>query len=452
MKDTLITTELKDNYYRTLDFIAIDFETAKTKDRFPCQIGIAIVKNGILEECFSRYIQPPGNEYDAVCSAVHGINKNVTADAPLFPSVWNEIKHYFENAFIVAHNAAFDISVLNKAIQYYELDFPNIKGYACTCDIYDKLKLNEACALYDIQIDNHHDAKCDSMMCAELYLKYVNNVEPKHSIDEVRVENGRKSKFPLFEGHDKICGDLLLKDLSCADPNNPFYDRKVVITGVFDCDRKKLAAKLKSMGADIDVSITKRTHYVVIGKDPGPGKIQKIDKLIHDGYPIKALYQNDLDNIFSGKYEGYCMEKEVKKNLKLTYEHYVKHHITFPDDCSNIIASKELFFGKGFEGDFNVFNQITGNLGAAGDNICIYPETNICVLSNSTLQKLRDGVSDETIEYIENFYNSNKSIEFALTFLSEQEILDFCKVRCDKCKDSVTLDLYNRYINSIVKV
>lgn len=449
MKDTLITTDLKDNYYRTLDFIAIDFETAKIRERMPCQIGVTIVKDGVIEDSFSRYIQPPDNEYDTACFAVHGINKNVTADAPLFPSVWNEIKHYFENAFIVAHNAAFDISVLNKAIQYYELDIPNIKGYACTCDIYDKLKLNEACALYDIQIDNHHDAKCDSMMCAELYLKYVNNIEPNHSIDEVRIESERDSKFPLFEGHDKICGDLLVKDLSCADPKNPFYDRKVVITGVFNCDRKKLAAKLKSMGADIDTSITRKTHYVVIGNDPGPAKMQKIDKLIHDGYPIRPLYQDDLDNILSGKYEGYYIEKKIKKNLKLSYEHYIRHHITFSDDCYNIIASKELFFGKGFAGDFNVFNQITGNLGAAGDNICIYPETNICVLSNSTIQKLMDGVSDETIKYIENYYNSSKSIEFTYTFLSEQEILDFCKTRCDRCNDSVTMDLYYRYIDSM---
>ena len=449
MKDTLITTDLKDNYYRTLDFIAIDFETAKIKERMPCQIGITIVKNGIIEDSFSRYIQPPGNEYDTACFAVHGINKDVTAHAPLFPTVWNEIKHYFEGAFIVTHNATFDISVLNKVIQYYELDIPNIKGYACTCDIYDRLKLNEACALYGIQIDNHHDAKCDSMMCAELYLKYVNDIEPNHSIDEVKIEYERDSKFPLFEGHDKICGDLLVKDLSCADPKNPFYDRKVVITGVFNCDRKKLAAKLKSMGADIDVSITRKTHYVVIGNEPGPAKMQKIDKLIHDGYPIRPLYQNDLDNILSGKYEGYYMEKKIRKNLKLSYEHYIRHHITFSDDCYNIIASKELFFGKGFAGDFNVFNQITGNLGAAGDNICIYPETNICVLSNSTIQKLMDGVSDETIKYIENYYNSSKSIEFTYTFLSEQEILDFCKTRCDRCNDSVTMDLYYRYIDSM---
>lgn len=36
-------------------------------------------------------------------------------------------------------------------------------------------------------------------------------------------------------------GDILRKDLSQADPNNPFYDRKVVITGEFSLERKEIA-------------------------------------------------------------------------------------------------------------------------------------------------------------------------------------------------------------------
>lgn len=449
--NTLITTELKNNYFKTLNFIAIDFETAKVKDRLPCQIGITVVKNGEIITSFSRLIQPPGNSYDETCVRVHHITEQDTINAPSFPEIWDEIKIFFDGNFIISHNASFDISVLNNAIQYYNLEVPNIIGYACTCDIYNRLKLNEVCAMFDISCENHHEALFDSKMCAQIYLNYVNNVSPAHTIEDVRDPNIREPKMPQFKGHDKICGDLLIKDLSNADPTNPFYNRKVVITGIFKYERKALAKRIKSMGADIDSNITKKTHFVIIGEEPGPAKIQKINKLTHDGYHIKKIYQEDLDNIFSGKYEEYHVNIEAKKNIKLTYEHYLKHHLTFPND-KNIIASKELFFGKGFAGDYNIFNQITGNLGAAGDNICIYPETNICVLSNSTIQKLIDGVSDETIEYIENFYNSNKSIEFSLTFLSEQEILDFCKIRCDKCKDYVTLDLYNRYIDSIVKV
>lgn len=97
----------------------------------------------------------------------------------------------------------------------------------------------------------------------------------------------------------------------------------------------------------------------------------------------------------------------------------------------NVIASKELFYGKGFAGKFSLFNQMTGNLGAAGDDLSIYPDTNICVLSNQTISKLENGIKDETILYIQDFYNNNKSVKFDFKFISEQEILDFCKSRCE---------------------
>ena len=85
-------------------------------------------------------------------------------------------------------------------------------------------------------------------------------------------------------------GNILEKDLSVADENSPFYDRNIVITGVFRLERKEIAIFFRNrLGADINTSITKRTHFVLIGEDPGPSKIEKIDKLIHDGYNIRTL-------------------------------------------------------------------------------------------------------------------------------------------------------------------
>jgi DNA polymerase-3 subunit epsilon len=38
-----------------------------------------------------------------------------------FNEIWSEIKHYFENKNIVAHNTSTDISVLEKTLKYYNL-------------------------------------------------------------------------------------------------------------------------------------------------------------------------------------------------------------------------------------------------------------------------------------------------------------------------------------------
>ena len=112
---------LSDDSVRTLNFTAIDFETATMKNKYPCQIGIVVVRNGQIEESISRYIQPPSNLYDKRCISVHKITPDITKDEPEFPDVWNDIKQYFEDTVLVAHNASFDITVLENILNYYDI-------------------------------------------------------------------------------------------------------------------------------------------------------------------------------------------------------------------------------------------------------------------------------------------------------------------------------------------
>lgn len=433
----------KYNDFITNNFTAIDFETSTQKERFPCQIGITVVRNGIIEENFSRLIQPHNNEYSKSCIMVHHIMPQHTENEPLFPEVWNDIKQYFEGEFLVAHNASFDIDVLCKALDFYDIEKPEILGYACTCDIFNKKPLNVLCKEYAINL-NHHHAKSDSESCAKLYLCHINNTPKQQIVEEPKQAN--LFEDITFQDHTPLKGDLLKKDLSNADPNNPFYDRKVVITGVFNQDRKELATILKGMGADNDTAISKKTNFVLIGKDAGSSKIQKLDKLLHDGYSIKRLYQDDLDKILNGEWEGYHVHKENLKNLNLTFEHYLKH-LYNSKNVNNPIYGHELFVSNSILGRFDYFGQICGYVGAfVSDELC--PEIDMCVLSEKTLELLKQGKKDETILYIENYYNTHKAVVFDYRFISESAILDYIKKRIETCDDNVTKEYYDKYIES----
>lgn len=114
----------------------------------------------------------------------------------------------------------------------------------------------------------------------------------------------------IVDTYSQISGDLKQKDLTNADPNNPFYDKKVVITGVFNMDRNEMAARLKDMGADINGSISRKTNFVVVGEDAGPSKLQKIDTLKSQGNNIVVLHQDDIDKIFNGEWDDYLMKDE----------------------------------------------------------------------------------------------------------------------------------------------
>ena len=238
------------------------------------------------------------------------------------------------------------------------------------------------------------------------------------------------------------------KDLKNAfqSPENPFYDRKVVITGVFEIERKRLGQILKKMGADIDNAISKNTNFVLIGEDPGYSKLKKLEKLEHDGFKIRIIYEKDLQEIFSGNGLRYHTPKKNEKEIDLTISHYDNRHIVF-EGMTNVIAGKELFLDKGITGNRDCFSQIIGNLGAYC-NYRLDKETQVCILSMSTIANLRKGIKNEVIIEIQNYYNENKSNIFNYEFISEYEILEYCKRRCEVCGDKVTMRLYNEYVSS----
>lgn len=279
-----------------INFTAIDFETATT-NRMACQVGIVVVNNGVITEKYSSLIRPPSNSYDQQTINVHHILPEHTNECKRFDMVWCDIEKYFTNTTIVAHNAAFDQDVLFKNLEYYDLPTNNIGDFICTYNIYG-LGLHDLCLEFGIDSSGHHDALFDAECCAKFYLNHLNGVTPEQYKQDIVKENKKSNqKYINLKKHTPICGDILLKDLTNADPNNPFYDKKTIITGVFDIDRIELAQILKEMGADINTSVTKKTDIVVIGKEPGPKKIEKLEKLLIEGYEIAKIYQSELDDI-----------------------------------------------------------------------------------------------------------------------------------------------------------
>jgi len=266
-----------------ISFTAIDFETAVGARNSICQVGIAIVENGKIVKTISKLVQPPENKYSHWNIRVHGITPDMTEDTPFFSEVWNDIKPYIEDRQTVAHNAAFDTDCIYKTLNYYNIPVPNFSS-VCTYQL-TRQKLNIACQAYKIDLSSHHDAECDAVACAKLYLKILNNETPDYSI----VKEKPKGK------HTRLSGDILKQDLSNADPNNPFYDKKIVITGLFDTlDRIEIAEKLKKRGAKINTSISRRTDYLIKGRNAGYMKLIKVKELQANGSPILVIEEREL--------------------------------------------------------------------------------------------------------------------------------------------------------------
>ena len=111
------------------DFAAIDFETANNEPTSVCSVGIVVVRNGQLSRTFYSLIQPEPNYYTYWCSRVHGLSREDTDEAPIFPDVWRQVEPIVDGLPLVAHNARFDEGCLKAAFRCYQMDYPDYRFY-----------------------------------------------------------------------------------------------------------------------------------------------------------------------------------------------------------------------------------------------------------------------------------------------------------------------------------
>lgn len=159
-------------------YAVIDFETATYSRASACAVGIVTVEKGEIVEEFYSLIQPPQNHYYQQCIEVHGIQPSDTAEAPPFSEVYPEIANRLMGKTVVAHNEAFDRSVLKASAEHSNLPIDELelgRMWECTLKIYrakgfNPCRLSDCCTALDIELDHHH-ALSDARACAELYLR-----------------------------------------------------------------------------------------------------------------------------------------------------------------------------------------------------------------------------------------------------------------------------------------
>lgn len=270
-----------------INFTAFDVETASSASDSICQIGIVRVSNSVITEKYMFLVQPPENQYEYHNIKVHGITPNMTVDAPAFSEIWNKIAHLFDRTLVVAHNISFDVAKLEGTLNRYGIEVPQFNT-CCTMKQYNS-GLKEACIEKGIELYKHHDALVDAEACALLYLLCNSK--------EVPINADASSDY--FFSQKRIEKYDLIPNFEVEEKNNPFYKKKVVFTGDLDfIDRKEAAHALKLLGADVNTSISKKTDIVIIGKSPGPSKIEKINCLMSDGYNIEMMNQSEFEIVF----------------------------------------------------------------------------------------------------------------------------------------------------------
>ena len=106
---------------------------------------------------------------------------------------------------------------------------------------------------------------------------------------------------------------------------------------------------------------------------------------------------------------------------------------------------KYLYYKGEDSKEFFYLSQLIGNLGGCLEKE-ITTDTQLYILSDSTLKKLERGEKDDTILYIQKSYNNSKAVTFDLTFLSLSEVLSFICLFIGKFREKSTIELYEKYV------
>ncbi|MEG6584026.1 3'-5' exonuclease [Dendrosporobacter sp. 1207_IL3150] len=168
-----------------MNFVAIDFETANSSRSSACSVAVVTVENSKIVDSFYSLIKPSNLKFDYWNTRIHGITAEDVLNQPTFADIWDKLKPYLHNKTVIAHNAAFDISVLRSVITEYGLTAP-LFNHFCTVSMSKKVwpdsenfKLSTLAKRFDISFE-HHNALDDARVCATLALLAQDQVKAQN--------------------------------------------------------------------------------------------------------------------------------------------------------------------------------------------------------------------------------------------------------------------------------
>jgi len=170
-----------------MDFVTIDFETAKYSQESACSVGLVKYLNGKVEDTFYSLICPPSLYIRPDFTEIHGLTVDDVRDAPTFINLWDrDIKPFIGSLPLAAHNASFDMEVLTAVLEWYNLDVPELQ-YFCTLNLARNTWLGlksyslTSLAKHFRIFYNAHNALDDAMTCGKL----IQMSAEKYAADDV---------------------------------------------------------------------------------------------------------------------------------------------------------------------------------------------------------------------------------------------------------------------------
>jgi len=162
----------------SLNFTAIDFETANGKRASVCQIGVTKVENGEIVDSYCSMVTPPAGFRDFALRniEVHGIRPADIIGAPGWGETLSRLIDFAAGTPLVGHNVSFEKSVVKAACEAVGVTQPQFT-WGCSLKMARKhlpghasYSLGKISQELQLAAFSHHDAGEDATASAVLAL------------------------------------------------------------------------------------------------------------------------------------------------------------------------------------------------------------------------------------------------------------------------------------------
>lgn len=280
-------------------YTVIDLETTGLSPQFDEIIEFAAIKyrDGKQVDIFNTLVNP-GFSLDPFITDLTGITDEMLKCAPTVQDVIEDFVSFIGDDCVIGHNVGFDVNfIYDTSMKYLGKPFRN--DHINTVRFANKLlpdlphkTLTCICEHFCVPTTGSHRALKDCELVNEAYQQMIAMIDDRDAfISLFKPKNGNSWKV----------NDVIADPNYVASEDTEIYGKVFCFTGKLDqMPRKDACQIVVNMGGSVTPSVTKETHYLVLGctdycktiKDGKTQKQKKADKLQQNGYDIMVITED----------------------------------------------------------------------------------------------------------------------------------------------------------------
>jgi len=202
----LIAADSDQALLRDLEFVVLDVEATHERGT-PAriiEIGAYRVRGGEILDSFETLINPEVG-VPRFLANLTGISSDMVLTAPKFAEIAHDWLAFIGDAVLVAHNANFDLPLLNREIGRVFPGFRLRNAHLCTVDLARRIVpgveshgLDSLVAYFGFEVPRRHRAADDARATAQLLLRLLNDLA-ENGIRTLAEARSVQTKLPAGE-------------------------------------------------------------------------------------------------------------------------------------------------------------------------------------------------------------------------------------------------------------